>query len=95
MKLRMNAVRLIAGALLFQGAIAQAEPAPGPERKADVAGANAAALDGAKGDASEAGAVRETALSPPAPERSVAPGKGNTITLPQIPVDQLGLGCAE
>jgi len=96
MKSRMNAVLLIAGALFFQSAIAQAELASGHEPKAELVGANTSVIDGAKESASEAAVVRrETPLSPRAPERSVAPGKNKVITLPQIPVDQLGLGCAE
>lgn len=95
MKSGMNVALLMAGGLFFQGAIAQTAPLSDHERKADVAGANVQAVDFVKDDARDDRAVRGTTLSKQAPERSVAPGKNITITVPQIPVDQLGLGCAE
>jgi hypothetical protein len=95
MKSMMNVLLLIAGAMLALGAGAQTAPPPEHERKASETGNHARAIDAAKERPNNEGAVRARALPTQLPERALSPVKNNPLPVPQIPVDQLGLGCSE
>lgn len=91
----LNALLLIAGALLSLGAFAQAGQVPAEERKVEEPSGRERANDAPKEAAWDERPLRGPAVPNQGPQSSVAGGKNKVLFVPPIPVDQLGLGCAE